>query len=137
MAATLRVTTLPITTSSPCVISRYSPNSSSRPLMGLRVNTTPLMELALRLPNTICCTVTAVPKLMSMDSSLRYSRTLRERLEAKTSSTHLSSCSKGSSRKAAPSFSITSLSAAAASGAGPCGWPSASSAASTLRRKRR
>ena len=130
---------LPITTSSPCVISRYSPNSSSLPLMGLRVKTTPLMELALLLPKTICCTVTAVPKFTSMESSLRYSRTLWERLEAKTRSMHLISCSKGSARKAAPSFAVTSCSARAVSASGPPFGAGAaiSRASSTLRRKRR
>ena len=62
---------VPATTSSPCASNRTSPYSTGSPVAGLRVNATPVAESAPRLPNTIACTVTAVPRSSGMPSRLR------------------------------------------------------------------
>ncbi|CKR63644.1 Uncharacterised protein [Mycobacterium tuberculosis] len=53
--------TNPDTTSSPWPPGSHSPNGSLAPVIGLREDSTPAPEFAVRLPNTIACTTTAVP----------------------------------------------------------------------------
>ena len=56
----------PETTSSPCAFIRYSPKNTCSPVAGLRVKPTPVPEFSPRLPNTMACTLTAVPSQSSM-----------------------------------------------------------------------
>ena len=63
---------IPATTSSPWLLARNSPNSPGSPVAGLRVNTTPEPESADKLPNTMDCTTTAVPRSCAMRSRFRY-----------------------------------------------------------------
>ena len=53
---------MPATTSSPCALVRYSPKSARSPVLGLRVNATPVPESSPMLPKTISITLTAVPQ---------------------------------------------------------------------------
>ena len=53
---------MPATTSSPWALMRYSPNRAFSPVAGLRVNATPVPEFSPELPNTMACTLTAVPQ---------------------------------------------------------------------------
>ncbi len=62
---------MPATTSSPCALVRNSPYSSAVPVAGLRVNATPVAQSSPRLPNTIACTLTAVPIATGMLFILR------------------------------------------------------------------
>src|SRR5665213_3337547 len=52
----------PETTSSPCALGRKSPLGSGAPVTSSRENATPEPEVSPLLPNTICCTLTAVPQ---------------------------------------------------------------------------
>ncbi len=53
---------MPATTSSPWAFIRKSPKGSpASPVTLLRVNATPVPDREPVLPNTICCTLTAVP----------------------------------------------------------------------------
>ena len=52
---------MPATTSSPCALIRNSPKNSLAPVAGLRVKPTPVPDRSPVLPNTIICTLTAVP----------------------------------------------------------------------------
>ena len=54
--------TAPDTTSSPCALTRKSPLGSCAPVTSLREKATPDPDVAPLLPNTICCTLTAVPQ---------------------------------------------------------------------------
>ena len=54
---------MPATTSSPCALMRNSPYSFFSPVDGLRVKATPVAEVSPILPNTMACTLTAVPQL--------------------------------------------------------------------------
>ncbi len=56
----------PDTTSSPCASKRKSPLGAGAPVSSSRENATPVAEPAPRLPNTICCTLTAVPQSSGM-----------------------------------------------------------------------
>ena len=62
---------MPATTSSPWALSRNSPYSSLTPVDGLRVKQTPVAEPSPRLPNTICMTLTAVPRSSGMPFARR------------------------------------------------------------------
>ena len=53
---------VPATTSSPCALIKYSPKISFFPVDGFRVNATPVAQLVPIFPNTIACTLTAVPQ---------------------------------------------------------------------------
>ncbi len=57
---------MPATTSSPCALIRNSPYSFFSPVDGLRVKATPVAEVSPILPNTMACTLTAVPQLSGM-----------------------------------------------------------------------
>ena len=63
---------IPATTSSPCALTRYSPLKMSSPVAASRVKATPVADVSPMLPNTIACTVTAVPHSAGMLFSLRY-----------------------------------------------------------------
>ena len=66
-SASARGVRMPATTSSPWAFMRKSPKGSDfSPVTLLRVNATPVPELEPVLPNTICCTLTAVPSSWSM-----------------------------------------------------------------------
>ena len=60
----------PDTTSSPWALTRKSPEGSGAPVISSREKATPEHEVSPLLPNTICCTFTAVPQL----SGMRFSR---------------------------------------------------------------
>ena len=45
-----------------CALIRYSPKIPFAPVDGLRVNATPVPDVSPLLPNTIVCTLTAVPQ---------------------------------------------------------------------------
>ena len=62
---------MPATTSSPCALMRNSPYSASAPVEGSRVKATPVADVSPMLPNTMACTVTAVPQASGMPFSLR------------------------------------------------------------------
>ena len=68
-----RVVTSPLTTSSPWLPTVKSPQSLriSPDQRGLWVKNTPVPEVARRLPNTIFCTVTAVPQSSEIPMILR------------------------------------------------------------------
>ena len=53
---------IPATTSSPCALTRNSPNSFGSPVDGFRVKTTPVAESSPMFPYTMVMTFTAVPK---------------------------------------------------------------------------
>jgi hypothetical protein len=59
MSSVLRT---PDTTSSPCALIRKSPDGSGAPVTSSRENATPEPLVSPLLPNTICCTFTAVPQ---------------------------------------------------------------------------
>ena len=63
----------PDTTSSPWAFTRKSPEGSGAPVISSRENATPEHELSPLLPNTICCTLTAVPHSSGMRLMRRYS----------------------------------------------------------------
>ena len=52
----------PDTTSSPCAFTRKSPLGSGSPVTSSRLKATPEHDASPLLPNTICCTFTAVPQ---------------------------------------------------------------------------
>ncbi len=60
----------PETTSSPWALGRKSPLGSGAPVISSRENATPEPEVSPLLPNTICCTLTAVPH----SSGIRFMR---------------------------------------------------------------
>ena len=62
---------IPATTSSPCAFTRNSPKSLFSPVAGLRVNATPVPDYSPELPNTIDCTLTAVPSDAGISFNLR------------------------------------------------------------------
>ena len=53
---------MPATTSSPWALTRKSPYGPFSPVAGSRVKPTPVPDWSSRLPNTIACTFTAVPR---------------------------------------------------------------------------
>ncbi len=61
----------PLTTSSPWAQRMKSPYSTASPDPGSRVKTTPVPESSSRLPKTIACTVTAVPRSSEMPRKRR------------------------------------------------------------------
>ncbi len=60
----------PDTTSSPCALIRKSPEGSGSPVTSSREKATPEHDESPLLPNTICCTFTAVPQ----SSGMRFMR---------------------------------------------------------------
>ena len=66
-------------------------------MAGLRVKSTPVPESTLRLPKTMACTVTAVPRSSGIPSCSRYARARSLFQERKTASTAARSCVHGSS----------------------------------------
>ena len=62
---------MPATTSSPWALNRKSPYSPGAPVAGSRVNPTPVPEFSSRLPNTMACTLTAVPRSWGIRSWTR------------------------------------------------------------------
>ena len=62
---------MPATTSSPWALIRNSPYSRFSPVEGLRVKATPVAEVSPMLPNTMDCTLTAVPQLSGMSCMRR------------------------------------------------------------------
>ena len=62
---------MPATTSSPWALIRKSPYGLFSPVAALRVKPTPVPELSSRLPNTIVCTLTAVPRSWLIRSRTR------------------------------------------------------------------
>ena len=62
---------MPATTSSPCALVKYSPYSRLSPVDGSRVKATPVPESPPMLPNTIDCTLTAVPRSCGMRLKFR------------------------------------------------------------------
>jgi hypothetical protein len=63
---------MPATTSSPCALNRKSPKGSPfSPVTLLRVKATPVADCGPVFPNTICCTLTAVPRSCGMWLSRR------------------------------------------------------------------
>ncbi len=65
-----RVLRTPETTSSPWALTRKSPDGSLSPVTSSRLKATPVAQSSPLLPNTICCTLTAVPQ----SSGMRFSR---------------------------------------------------------------
>ena len=63
----------PETTSSPCAFTRNPPLGPGAPVSSSRLKATPEHELSPLLPNTICCTFTAVPHSSGMWLMRRYS----------------------------------------------------------------
>ncbi len=99
---------MPATTSSPCALVRNSPYSSLAPVEGLREKQTPVAEVSPRLPNTICCTLTAVPRLREMPCDRRYTSARGLSHDLNTALTARCSCSVGSEVHAPPSASLAS-----------------------------
>ena len=71
IASSGSVMRMPATTSSPCAFLRKSPYGAFSPVDGLRVNATPVPESSPLLPNTIVCTLTAVPRSSGIFSMRR------------------------------------------------------------------
>src|SRR3989339_1354545 len=63
---------IPATTSSPWAFTSHSPKNLCSPVAGFLVKHTPVAELLPMLPNTIACTLVAVPQSCGMPSILRY-----------------------------------------------------------------
>ena len=63
---------IPATTSSPWAFIRYSPNRRFSPVEGFLVNATPVPQSSPMFPNTMDCTLTAVPQLPGMSFKRRY-----------------------------------------------------------------
>ena len=71
---------------------------------------TPVAEVSPMLPNTMVCTLTAVPRLCGMSFSLRYVIARGFIHDLKTASRAPTSCSRGSCGKGLPvSFCTTAL----------------------------
>ena len=95
---------VPATTSSPCALTRYSPNRLLEPSPGSRVNATPVALLLPMLPNTMATTLTAVPSAMSgvIPSFSRYT-TARSPIQLpNTARTAMPSCASGLEGNALP-----------------------------------
>ena len=93
---------MPATTSSPWAFRRYSPYSSGSPVEGLRVKATPVAESSPMLPNTICTTLTAVPRSSAMWYSRRYVRARGVFHDWNTASIDRDSCTCGSCGNGSP-----------------------------------
>ena len=92
----------PETTSSPCALGRKSPLGVGSPVTSSREKATPLPEVSPLLPNTICCTFTAVPHSSGMRLSRRYSTARFPLQESKTARMACVSWSCGSCGKSSP-----------------------------------
>src|SRR5918911_524650 len=85
----------PDTTSSPWAFTRKSPDRSGPPVISSREKATPEHERSPVFPNTICCTLTAVPQSSGMRLMRRYSFAPSPVQEAKTARMASRSCSPG------------------------------------------
>ena len=92
----------PETTSSPCALNRKSTQGAGSPVEGWRVKPTPAPEVPPALPNTMRCTVTAVPMSSDRPLSRRYSRALGACQLPNTAAMARSSCSCGDCGKGRP-----------------------------------
>ena len=86
----------PETTSSPWALTRKSPEGSGAPVTSSREKATPEHDSSPRLPNTICCTFTAVPHSSGMRLMRRYSLARAPIQESNTARMAWLSCSRGS-----------------------------------------
>src|SRR2546422_491509 len=98
---------MPATTSSPCALSRYSPYTAFSPVAGLRVKATPVPEVGPRFPNTMVCTLTAVPRSWGILLKLREVMARGLFHDSNTAWMAISSCCQGSSGNAWPARSRT------------------------------
>ena len=89
----------PETTSSPCALGRKSPEGSGAPVTSSRENATPEPLVSPLLPNTMRCTLTAVPQASGMRFSRRYLTARSPSHESKTARMACWSCSRGSDGK--------------------------------------
>ena len=87
---------MPETTSSPWAFGRKSPEGVGSPVISSREKATPLHELSPLLPNTICCTFTAVPHSSGMRLIRRYCTARSPIHESNTARMAWRSCSRGS-----------------------------------------
>ena len=92
----------PETTSSPCAFWRKSPEGSGAPVVSSRLKATPEPDASPLLPNTICCTLTAVPQSSGMRFRRRYSTARSPFQESKTAWIAWRSCSRGSCGNSSP-----------------------------------
>ena len=95
----------PDTTSSPCAFERKSPLGRGAPVISSRENATPEHDVSPLLPNTICCTLTAVPQSSGMRLMRRYSTARLPIQESNTATIAWRSCSRGSCGKSSPVWS--------------------------------
>ncbi len=82
-----------------CALIRYSPYSFFSPVLGLRVKSTPVPESPPMFPNTIACTLTAVPLRPVIWLIMRYFLALELSHESKTALTANRNCCTGSARQ--------------------------------------
>ena len=92
----------PDTTSSPWAFGRKSPDGFGSPVISSREKATPEHELSPLLPNTICCTFTAVPHSSGMWLMRRYSTARLPVHESNTAVIAWRSCSLGSCGNGSP-----------------------------------
>ena len=92
----------PDTTSSPWAFGRKSPDGVGSPVISSREKATPEHELSPLLPNTICCTFTAVPHSSGMWLMRRYSTARFPVQESNTAVIAWRSCSCGSCGNGSP-----------------------------------
>ena len=92
----------PDTTSSPCALTRKSPEGSGAPVISSREKATPEHERSPRLPNTICWTFTAVPHSSGMRLMRRYSTARSPTHESNTARIDWASCARASWEKSWP-----------------------------------
>ncbi len=98
---------MPATTSSPWALTRNSPYRRLSPVEGLRVKATPVADVSPILPNTIACTLTAVPQDAGMAFNSRYFLARGIIHEPNTAPTAPQSWACGSCGKGEPCFSCT------------------------------
>ena len=96
----------PDTTSSPCAFTRKSPLGSGAPVISSRENATPVAQSSPLLPNTICCTFTAVPHSSGSRLMRRYSTARGPIQESNTARIACLSWSCGSWGKSSPVWSL-------------------------------
>ncbi|MPM51380.1 hypothetical protein SDC9_98128 [bioreactor metagenome] len=98
---------IPATTSSPCALIRYSPLKRSSPVPASREKHTPVADVSPIFPNTMACTVTAVPHSSGIPSILRYKMARSFIQELNTAHTAPHNCSKADVGKSLPVRSFT------------------------------
>ena len=86
----------PETTSSPCALTRKSPDGSGAPVTSSRENATPEHDVSPLLPKTICWTLQAVPQSSGMWLIRRYVAARLPSQESNTARIAVRSCSAGS-----------------------------------------